>query len=51
MEETFTLTAADVRHVTLQDAVQGSAVPEEDKHQVGFVAGLTAQHLLVVSDR
>lgn len=38
MEETFTLCAADVRHVTFQDAVQRSAVPEGDKRQVGFVA-------------
>lgn len=38
MEETFTLLAADVRHVTLQDTVQRSAVPEEDKHQVGYGA-------------
>lgn len=36
MEETFTLPAADVRHVALQDAVQRPAVPEQDKHQVGF---------------
>lgn len=39
MEEAFTLLAADVRHVTLQDAVQRPAVPEVDKHQVGSEDG------------
>lgn len=38
MEETFTLLAADVRHVSLQDAVQRSAVPEQNEQQVVYLA-------------